>query len=60
MSGAFVRTGRLDVLARNALGRALHAPMFDSPTTAQYGRANFARYFVLLVRVRPSAYLLSE
>jgi MmyB-like transcription regulator ligand binding domain len=33
MSGApaFVRNARLDKLAANALGRALYAPMFESP-----------------------------
>ncbi|MEZ2392144.1 helix-turn-helix transcriptional regulator [bacterium RCC_150] len=46
MSAAFVRNGRLDVLASNPLGRALHAPMFDSATTTQ-GRANFARFHFL-------------
>jgi hypothetical protein len=29
---AYVRNGRLDVLAANSLGRALYSPMFDSPT----------------------------
>lgn len=43
MSAVFLRNGRLDVVASNALARALHAPMFESPTTAG-GRANFARY----------------
>ncbi|MGW0903334.1 helix-turn-helix transcriptional regulator [Streptomyces sp. NPDC002853] len=47
MSAAFVRNGRLDVIAHNALGRALHAPMFDSTTTDKRGRANFARYHFL-------------
>ena len=39
-SAAFVANGRLDILATNALGWALHAPMFDSPR----GPANFARF----------------
>lgn len=47
MSAAFVRNGRLDVIATNALARALHAPMFASPTTTATGRANFARYHFL-------------
>ncbi|MEE1762397.1 MULTISPECIES: helix-turn-helix transcriptional regulator [unclassified Streptomyces] len=48
MSAAFVRDGRLDVIAHNALGRALHAPMFDSRTaTDRRGRPNFARYHFL-------------
>ncbi|MGR7023285.1 helix-turn-helix transcriptional regulator [Geodermatophilus sp. URMC 62] len=39
-SAAFVANGRLDVLATNTLGWALHSPMFDDP-----GRpANFARF----------------
>jgi MmyB-like transcription regulator ligand binding domain len=29
---AFVRNGRLDVLAINPLGRALYVPVFDGPT----------------------------
>ena len=47
LSAAFLRNGRLDVVASNALGRALHAPMFASDTTAQHGRPNFARYHFL-------------
>ncbi|WP_114558677.1 helix-turn-helix domain-containing protein [Desertihabitans aurantiacus] len=47
LSAAFVRNGRLDIIATNPLARALHAPMFDSPTTAAHGRANFARYHFL-------------
>ncbi|GAA1329931.1 helix-turn-helix transcriptional regulator [Streptomyces sanglieri] len=47
MSAAFVRNGRLDVVATNPLARALHAPMFDSPTTDKRGCANFARYHFL-------------
>ncbi len=49
MSAAFVRNGRLDVVATNSLARALHAPMFASPTTgaSQDGRANFARFHFL-------------
>ncbi|WP_309126160.1 helix-turn-helix transcriptional regulator [Kocuria sp.] len=47
MSAAFVRNGRLDVVATNALARALHAPMFASTTTTAHGRANFARYHFL-------------
>lgn len=46
LSAAFVRNGRLDVIATNALARALHAPMFASDT-ATGGRANFARYHFL-------------
>jgi transcriptional regulator with XRE-family HTH domain len=47
MSAAFLRNGRLDVIASNALARALHEPMFTSPTTTANGRANFARYHFL-------------
>ena len=39
-SAAFVANGRLDVLATNTLGWALHSPMFDSPRRP----ANFARF----------------
>ncbi|BDD83783.1 transcriptional regulator [Tsukamurella pulmonis] len=46
LSAAFVRNGRLDVIGSNALGRALHAPMFASPTS-EGGRPNFARYHFL-------------
>jgi transcriptional regulator with XRE-family HTH domain len=47
MSAAFIRNGRLDVMATNALARALHAPMFSSDTTLVHGRANFARFHFL-------------
>lgn len=47
MSAAFVRNGRLDMVASNALARALHAPMFDSATVDKHGRPNFARFFFL-------------
>jgi transcriptional regulator with XRE-family HTH domain len=39
-SAAFVANGRLDIVATNSLGWALHAPMFDSPRRP----ANFARF----------------
>lgn len=39
-SAAFVANGRLDVLATNALGWALHSPMFDGPRRPP----NFARF----------------
>ncbi len=39
-SAAFVANGRLDVLATNTLGWALHSPMFDSPRRPP----NFARF----------------
>ena len=39
-SAAFVANGRLDILATNSLGRALHSPMFDGPRRP----ANFARF----------------
>ncbi|MEV7128896.1 helix-turn-helix transcriptional regulator [Streptomyces sp. NPDC093260] len=47
MAPAFVRTGRLDIVASNALCRALYAPMFDSGTTSDRGCASFPRYFFL-------------
>ncbi|MBR8638247.1 helix-turn-helix domain-containing protein [Streptomyces tuirus] len=47
MSSALVRNGRMDVIAGNALFRALHAPMFDSGTTDRHGRPNIARYLFL-------------
>ena len=40
MTAAFVRNGRLDVLAINQLGRALYAPVFDDPARP----ANMARF----------------
>jgi transcriptional regulator with XRE-family HTH domain len=40
---AFVRNGRLDVLAINPLGRALYSSMFDDPTRP----ANLARFAFL-------------
>lgn len=40
---AWVRNGRADVLAANGLGRALYAPVFDSPAQP----ANTARFFFL-------------
>ncbi|MGW7202664.1 helix-turn-helix domain-containing protein [Streptomyces sp. NPDC054837] len=46
-SSAFVRNGRMEVVAHNALFRALHAPMFDSDTTDRRGRPNIARYLFL-------------
>jgi transcriptional regulator with XRE-family HTH domain len=39
-AAAFVRNGRLDVLAINPLGRALYAPVFDDPQRP----ANLARF----------------
>lgn len=47
MAPAFVRSGRLDIVASNALCRALYSPMFDSDTTSDRGCANFPRYFFL-------------
>jgi transcriptional regulator with XRE-family HTH domain len=46
MSAVFLRNGRLDAVASNALGRALHSPMFFSPTAINQ-RPNFARYHFL-------------
>jgi transcriptional regulator with XRE-family HTH domain len=39
-SAAFVANGRLDILASNTLGWALHSPVFDGPRRP----ANFARF----------------
>ncbi|MGW5160470.1 helix-turn-helix transcriptional regulator [Nonomuraea wenchangensis] len=47
MSAAFVRNGRQDIVTCNALARALLAPVFDSPVTTRYGRANIARHVFL-------------
>ncbi|MFM9448795.1 helix-turn-helix transcriptional regulator [Streptomyces acidiscabies] len=47
MSSAFVRNGRMDVIASNALARAVHAPMFESTTADKHGRPNLARYIFL-------------
>ncbi|RKN44987.1 helix-turn-helix transcriptional regulator [Streptomyces hoynatensis] len=47
MSSAFVRNGRQDFIAHNALARALYQPMYDSPTTDERGRPNLARYIFL-------------
>ncbi|MFG2951436.1 helix-turn-helix transcriptional regulator [Streptomyces adustus] len=44
---AYVRNARFDVLAANALGRALYAPVFDSPLFAQRGPVNTARFLFL-------------
>jgi transcriptional regulator with XRE-family HTH domain len=45
---AFVRNGRLDVLAINALGQALNAPAFENPTRP----VNLARFAFLDARSR--------
>jgi transcriptional regulator with XRE-family HTH domain len=47
MSAAFVRNGRQDIVAHNALARILLAPVFDSSATAEHGRVNLARYIFL-------------
>ena len=47
MSSAFVRNGRQDIVASNALARALHVPVLASDTTEAHGRANLARYIFL-------------
>jgi transcriptional regulator with XRE-family HTH domain len=41
---AFVRNGRLDVLGANALGRALYAPLYDSPGRSPNQPVNTARF----------------
>ncbi|MGW4607051.1 helix-turn-helix transcriptional regulator [Streptomyces sp. NPDC004532] len=42
-SPAFIRNGRLDILATNPLGRALYAPLFPDPSaqTANIARSQF-------------------
>lgn len=47
LSAAFVTDGRLDMVATNALTRALFSPMFDSGTVDGRGRPNFARFYFL-------------
>ncbi|MFJ1730406.1 helix-turn-helix domain-containing protein [Streptomyces sp. NPDC088254] len=47
LSAAFVTNGRLDIMATNALARALFAPVFNSVTVDDRGRPNFARYYFL-------------
>jgi transcriptional regulator with XRE-family HTH domain len=47
LSAALVTNGRLDIVAANALARALFAPLFDSETTDARDRPNFARYWFL-------------
>lgn len=42
-AAAFVRNGRMDILAINSLGRALYAPMFDDPRRP----VNVARFHFL-------------
>lgn len=45
MIPAYVRNGRLDMVAANLLGRALYAPMFHSPTrTSEHAPPNMARF----------------
>ncbi|MFE6553726.1 helix-turn-helix transcriptional regulator [Streptomyces sp. NPDC057746] len=44
---AYVRNGRFDILAANMLGRALYAPVFDSPLFVQRGPVNTARFLFL-------------
>ena len=44
---AFVRNGRLDILAANVLGRALYSPMFDSPERLLNRPVNSARFHFL-------------
>ena len=40
-SAAFVANGRLDIVAANSLGRALHSPMFDARRPANFARFQF-------------------
>ena len=47
-SAAFVRNGRMDILAANTLARALYSPVFDDP----HRLANIARFQFLDPRAR--------
>lgn len=47
LSSSFVRNGRTDIVAANALARALLRPVFESPTVDRRGCANVARYIFL-------------
>lgn len=49
LSAAFVNNGRLDVVAINALGRAMYSPMYEVVTE---GLGNFARYNYLAAGAR--------
>ncbi|MFD5178247.1 hypothetical protein ACFWM1_20745 [Nocardia sp. NPDC058379] len=42
-----VRDGRTDVLAGNALARAVFAPLFDSTTIDRHGHPDIARFTFL-------------
>ena len=44
-SAVFVRNARLDIVAVNPLGRALYAPVFDSPVNIPGQAPNLARYW---------------
>ncbi|WP_327243927.1 helix-turn-helix transcriptional regulator [Streptomyces sp. NBC_01320] len=44
---AYVRNARFDILAANTLGRALYAPVFESPLFARRGPVNSARFMFL-------------
>jgi transcriptional regulator with XRE-family HTH domain len=47
-TAAFLRNGRLDILAANPLGYALYSPVFDSPASGAPRRpANLARFIFL-------------
>ncbi|MEJ5945633.1 hypothetical protein WDZ17_10050 [Pseudokineococcus basanitobsidens] len=44
---AIVRNGRMDLLATNLLGWAMHSALYDSPAACAGGPPNFARYTFL-------------
>ncbi len=44
---AIVRNGRMDLLATNLLGRAMHADLYASPAACAGGPPNFARFTFL-------------
>ncbi|WP_158862292.1 helix-turn-helix transcriptional regulator [Leifsonia sp. AG29] len=47
MSAAFVRNGRTDILAANAMARALFGPLYASDTVDTRGHPNIARFVFL-------------
>ncbi len=46
-TAAFVRNGRLDILAANQLGYALYSLVFDSRVSGDPRPANLARFIFL-------------
>jgi transcriptional regulator with XRE-family HTH domain len=44
---AYLRNGRFDILAANSIGKALYAPVYDSPLFAHGAPVNTARFLFL-------------